>query len=352
MIDGRRPSPRSAPDDMRGRGAGLPALASVRILSDGRAGHEAQALGIAAALGLHAEVRRIAPRPFYAFFAPFGPPDPRDVSVVAPPWPDIVIAAGRRTIPYLRKLRRLSGRRVFTVYLNRPATGPGTADVIVAPRHDGFFAANVVAPITPANRLTPQLLAHLRRAGDPRLADLPRPRVALLVGGDSRHFRYSRASAAALAELAAGLVAQGAGVMATLSRRTPVRVAVALHAALEGAPAFLWDGSGDGDNPYPAMLAEADHIIVTADSVNMVGEAVATGAPVQVFAPSGGSRKIAAYLEALEKHGAVRPWSGALENWSYPPLNSTPMIADAITTAYARFRRTGGRGMSLRRSQE
>ena len=295
-------------------------------------------MGIAEALGLLPEIRRIAPRRLFAALAPFIPADPRDRGVTAPPYPDIVMAAGRRTIPYLRQIKRASRGRVFTVYVNRPATGAGTADVIVAPRHDGFFARNVIAPLTPANRVTPALLTRLREHPDPRLARLPAPRAALLIGGDSRHFRYTPQDAAALAELAKALVAQGMSVMATASRRTPAPVRAALREALAEAPVFFWDGTGD--NPYLSMLALADHIVVTADSVNMVGEAVATGAPVQVFAPTGGARKIGVYLEALAEAGALRPWEGEVETWRYTPLNSTPMIAEHIWLAYARFRRT------------
>jgi hypothetical protein len=309
--------------------------AKLWIISDGFAGHEAQTLGIAQALGLEPQVRRIAPRALFAALAPFAPIDPRDLETIAPPYPDMAIAAGRRTIPYLRRVKRASRGRVFTVYVNAPAVGAGAADLIVAPRHDGYFAANVVAPVTPANRITPALLARLRKDPDPRVAALPKPRVALLIGGDNRHFRFTPADAGALADIARKLAAQGAGLMASVSRRTPAGVATALRAALEGAQCFLWDGTGD--NPYFSMLANADHLIVTADSVNMVGEAAATGAPVHVFAPSGGHPKIAAYLEALEAHGAARPWRGELEEWRYEPLNSTPMIADAIASAYLTF---------------
>ena len=93
-------------------------------------------------------------------------------SPIAPPWPDIALAAGRRALPYLKRLKRASGRAVFTVYVNRPVTGRAAADLIVSPLHDGFFGPNVVTPITPANRASPELLARLRREPDPRVASL------------------------------------------------------------------------------------------------------------------------------------------------------------------------------------
>ncbi|MEF3365392.1 mitochondrial fission ELM1 family protein [Methylocystis sp. 9N] len=316
-------------------GGRLPAATTLRILSDGRAGHEAQTLGIAEALGLSPDIRRIAPRPFFAALAPFGPPDPRDGAAFAAPYPDIALAAGRRTLPLLRRLKRASGERTFTVYVNAPATGRRAADLIVAPRHDALPGDNVVAPLTPANRITLERLAGARAAPDPRLAALPIPRVALLIGGDSRHGAYGAGQIAELEHIAASLLAGGYGVMATASRRTPKALREALKRVLVAPGGFFWDG--EGENPYLSILANADSIVVTGDSVNMVGEAVATGASVHVVAPPRRARRIDAYLGALREAGAIRIWAGALEDWPAAPMNATPAIAHAIAEAYRRF---------------
>src|ERR1019366_2449292 len=96
----------------------------------------------------------------------------------------------------------------------------------------------------------------------------------------------------------------------------------ALRSALGGGPTFVWDGAGD--NPYAQILAHAEAILVTGDSVNMVGEATATGAPVYVFAPSGGDGgKIARYIDALEQAGAVRRFAGRIEPYAYAPIDSS-----------------------------
>ena len=104
-----------------------------------------------------------------------------------------------------------------------------------------------------------------------------------------------------------------------------------VDAATEGAPRILWDGTGD--NPYPSFLAHADMLVVTADSVNMTGEACSTGRPVYVFSPSGGSAKFQRFHEALRAHGATRELPDgfdALETWSYEPLNSAEVIGSEI----------------------
>lgn len=332
-----------SPDDSPSQSAALVAATPIdlRILSDGLAGHEAQTLGIAEALGVVPDLRRVHPRKFYELLAPFGPVDPRETearfgSPIAFPWPDIALGAGRRTLPYLKRLKRISGRKVFTVYVNRPATGARAADLVIAPLHDGLFGRTVVTPVTPANRITPELLARLRLAPDPRIAALPAPRAALLVGGDNRHFKFTPPVATALQEAVRALFAAGYSVMATASRRTPASIIEALKPVLAEGAGWLWDGAGD--NPYFSMLACADIVLVTADSVSMIGEAAATGAPVHIFAPSGKSGKIGDYLARLQSQGAVRPWGGAAERWSYAPVNSTPDIAAAILRAYAIFK--------------
>lgn len=336
MAEAESPLSREAGE---GRGVSthplIPPCTTIRILTDGRAGHEAQTLGVAEALGATPDMRRVAPRALFAALAPFAPADPQDALAYAPPYPDIAIAAGKRTLSALRRLKRDSGGRTFTVYVNRPANGCGAADLIIAPRHDGLRGANVFSPLTPANRITAERLAAARAAPDPRIVALPRPRVALLVGGDSRRVVYGARDIAELTRIAASLLAAGRSVMATVSRRTPAALRDALAQALAATGGFLWDGAGD--NPYLSMLATADAIIVTGDSVNMVGEAVATAAPVHVVPPPGGRGKIAAYLTALRGAGAIRLWRGALEDWRRAPLNATPSIASAVAQAYLAF---------------
>jgi len=111
----------------------------------------------------------------------------------------------------------------------------------------------------------------------------------------------------------------------------------ALRAGIGDAPAFIWAGAGD--NPYGQILAHAETILVTGDSVNMVGEATATGAPVHVFEPSGaGAGKIGRYLDALERLGAVRRFAGRVEPFTYAPIDSSLTIAREIARRFAASR--------------
>jgi mitochondrial fission protein ELM1 len=127
--------------------------------------------------------------------------------------------------------------------------------------------------------------------------------------------------------------------MISPSRRTPQALLAAIDEATKDAPRILFDGNGD--NPYADFIAHADVFVVTADSINMAGEAAATGKPIYIFEPSGGGGKFAKFHSALRTHGATRPLpeTGKLETWTYAPLDSASLIADEIAR---RWRGTGG----------
>lgn len=317
------------------------------VLTDGKIGDEVQCLGIAEALGLNPERRHVAPRGRYAWAMPYGPIDPHEApghagSPLAPPFPDLAIAAGRRAVPYLRALKRASKGATFTVFVKDPYWSRQAMDLIVVPEHDRLRGANIFAAVTPANRLTASVLAAERAAPNLRIAGLPRPRVALVLGGNSQHHRFEKHDIDALAAIALDVAQSGCGLMVTPSRRTPPILLEAIVAALGQLPdtlkrnVFLW--TGEEPNPYAAILANADAIVVTGDSVNMVGEVTATGAPVHVYEPSGGHAKIKVYLDRLQSQGAIRRWRGRLEDWRYQPINATPLIAQEIARRYSAFR--------------
>ncbi len=314
------------------------------IISDGKAGHEALCRGVADALALSVEWKRVAPSGLWKAMAPWGPVAPGERfgqpgSLFAPPWPEIALAAGRTTTPYLRALKRTAGFQTYTVIMMDPRTGPGSADLFWVPEHDKRRGPNVIATLTAPHPLSPARLAALRREAHHALDALPAPRVAVLVGGPNERYRYPPPVIAGLARLVGSLADLGAGLMVTASRRTPPDLVAALEAAIAGTPAVLW--TGEGENPYPQFLARADAFLVTADSINMAGEAAATGRPIYVFAPDGGAAKFDAFHAALEAKGVTRPAPerfSVLEPWSYAPVYAADAIAEEVARRWQRRR--------------
>jgi mitochondrial fission protein ELM1 len=319
-------------------GEGLRVLA----LGSGAAGHEVNVLGVAEALGAPYEMRRVEPRLAFGWTAPFGPIDPKDRasapgSILSPPFPDVVIACGRITVPYIRAIKREGGERVFAVFLQDPRHARAEMDLIWAPVHDALRGANVMTTLTSPHPFSPARISAARAAPDPRIAALPRPRCGILLGGPSRSQHFTAADISRLREVTRAILTQGFSVMATPSRRTPPALTAAVREGLGSAPGFVWDGQGE--NPYLGILALAEALLVTSDSANMVGEATATGAPVHLFDPSGGETfKRAASIDALIRAGTVRRFGGALESFQYCPIDSSGEIAREIARRFVASR--------------
>jgi uncharacterized protein len=318
--------------------AGRVALAgqTAWIISDGKIGHEVQCLGVAHALGLNVEVKRVAPGGLFKLSSPWGPVSPgerfgRTGSAFAPPWPTIAFAAGRLTIPYIRALKRKARLHTFTVILLDPRMPASCADLMWVPAHDKRRGPNVVNSLTSPHGFSETRLAELRSHVPPDIAQLPTPRIAVLLGGPNGEHVFGDHEAERLARALASLSACGASLMISPSRRTPPAFLAAIDAATSGASRILYDGRGE--NPYANFIANADAFVVTADSVNMAGEAAATGKPIYVFEPSGGGAKFARFHEGLRRHGATRPLPEtvtAIDTWSYERLDSAAAIADEI----------------------
>jgi mitochondrial fission protein ELM1 len=116
-----------------------------------------------------------------------------------------------------------------------------------------------------------------------RLAALPRPLIAMLVGGPTVPFAFDARVSAQLCRLAAEIAAAGGTPYLTTSRRTPPAVVDALRAGLPaGAQLFEWTPDS-ADNPYLALLDLADGFIVTGDSVSMMAEVVRAQKPLAIL---------------------------------------------------------------------
>ena len=311
------------------------------LITDGKMGSDRLAEGVAAALGLSADLKHARPRAPFKWLAPLGPADPRDRvgqpgSQFAPPWPDIAIAVGRRSAPSLRAVRSAAKGGCFTVFLLDPRAGTGIADVIWVPEHDSLRGDNVITTPTGPHPFTPARLARLRAHVPPDIAALPRPRIAVLLGGRTKAYPFTDAEHDHLAGSLRALAQSGAGLLVTTSRRTHGDLLDAVVAATASAQRLIY--TGGEPNRYGEFLAHADGFVVTGDSINMTGEAAATGRPIHVFLPAGGRDKFRRFHAGLEARGITRPlpqtwadWAG----WSYDPLDSTGAIAAEIARRHA-----------------
>ncbi len=308
------------------------------VVTDGKAGMENQCIGLAEALGLAPIVKRVKLRSPWKQLSPFlrhglGYAHSRKGDPIAPPWPDLLIATGRASIPASLHIRRESragrGRGTFTVQLQNPVIDTSRFDLVVVPRHDGLTAPNVMTTRGALHRVSAEMLQKEAEKFAPHIAHLPHPRIAVLIGGSNSVYHLTPREMEPLAQQLANLTQSiGGSLMVTPSRRTGAENLAILQNALKDKPAYIWDGQGA--NPYYGMLALADYIIVTCDSVNMVSEACTTGKPVYVIDLPGGSDKFRRFHQSFRDDGLARLFQGKLENYNYPPLNDVQLVADRI----------------------
>ena len=233
--------------------------------------------------------------------------DARSRAQLPPPWPRLVLGIGNRSVPVARWIRRQSGGTTKLVRLGNPRLHPRHFDlVITTPQYRVPDAPNVIR--LPAGISTAPKLEPTREEAE-WLDKLPRPHRLLLIGGETFMWRLDRS---ALADAASTLKQKpGGSVIAVGSARSGKALLDAVAGALSGSEhGLVW-----GRFPrFPLLIADADEIYVTADSVAMISDAVATGRPVGLVLPE---KTLAGRLfYAAAKLGAPVPVRDIRRFWS------------------------------------
>lgn len=320
--------------------------ATVWALTDDRPGNNVQVLGVAEALNWPVDEKAIrytawARLPNVIRGATLAGLTDASREALTGPWPDVVIAAGRRSAPVARWIKRQSQGRTKLVQIMFPGrAGAQDFDVIAVPDHDAKRGVakwkNVVSITGAPNLITSDLLKKESDLWRDRFGSLPRPYIAVVVGGATRRRAFSQVRAFDLGlQVAALAKSTGGSVLLTTSRRTGRGAEAALTQVVpEPRALFLW--GEEGENPYLGFLAIADAIVVTGDSVTMCAEACATETPVYIYAPPHSmSAKHERLHQRLYDLGYARPLGETLETWSHPPLNPSHDIAEAVRRVIA-----------------
>jgi uncharacterized protein len=302
-------------------------------LTDGHAGNRRQAEALATMLDCGKPTEWLleprlpwsvsAPRSFAGADHAFGP---AFADALAQP-PRLAVGCGRQGALATRLLRE---RGSMAVQILDPRIDPRHWNLVVAPEHDRLTGDNVITLLGSLNPVDGPWLARARDAFA-LFADLPQPRTAVLLGGSSSHARFDLAAFEMLAsQLEIPLAREGGSVMVTASRRTPADLIAALRHRYAGRPGLVWCEDADGANPYEGLLAWADRIVCSPDSVNMVSEACATHAPVFVFDPARVSGRPRRFLDSLLALGRIRAMDAHLAPFEVEPLRETARVAALV----------------------
>ena len=266
-------------------------MAEVWLLTDDRAGNVNQLLGIAEALGYPFECKEIrydkwVKLPNFIRGKSLLGLDQKTAENIKAPWPDFVLSAGRRSFPVARYIRKMSGNRTKIIQLMNPGkAGFSEADLVVLPAHDTHAKTqkNVLVVTGTPHRVSRSRLREEKRVWEKVFERYTKKRISVIVGGATKNNPFTSEMAL---ELAKGVRAlEPMSVLVTTSRRTPSDVVQVLKRELP-KPCYFYCYGDKGDNPYFGLLACADEIVVTGDSMSMCSECCATGVPVSVFAPN------------------------------------------------------------------
>jgi mitochondrial fission protein ELM1 len=309
------------------------------ILSDGKTGTEGQAIGLAKALGLDYTLFRLQAKwpwkwlPAWMWIWPLRHVTPDLSEALATSKPDIIIAGGRITAMPTKYLRRKYG--AFTVFILNPYINFKHFDLVICPQHDHLKGDNVIEVVGALHRLTTATLKEGKSNFKEIFSTLPSPRISVLVGGNTRHAKFSEDYVKGLVDHLKTLAAESGGsILMTVSRRTPEECVTVLKQRLgaSGVPFYFWDGQAP--NPYMGMLAWGDTIVVTGDSASMVAEATFTGRPVYIYDVPDNTPKFQALHHQLYTEGYAKPLSQAdgisLKKWKPKRLDELPRIAKLV----------------------
>jgi uncharacterized protein len=304
------------------------AVPAVWVLLGDKVGGNGQLTSLADALGWPYEVKQLryntlnrCPNVFLG--ASILSVDPRRSSPLTPPWPDLVLAASRRSAPVARWIRKQSGGRTRLVHLIHTQAPLHLFDLIVTtPQYRLPDRPNILHNIAPLNRIASERLVAAATQWQPRLADVQRPYTALLVGGNSSVYELDVKTAKLLAQHASTHVRHtGGSLIVSTSPRTPAAAAEALFAALDcPAYGYRWRPN-DTDNPYLGYLALADDFIVTVDSASQLVEACQMQKPVFVFEWPSRVRT------RFRVEGLFRRW---LERYKYQPCDPSQLMPPTL----------------------
>jgi uncharacterized protein len=305
------------------------------IISPGQVGMKAQCRGLAEALGLDYEFKDVKFRAPWRWLPerllagdPFDMLEPESPRL-DPPWPDVAITLGSRCAPIGVAMKRRSGGKVTAIHVQRPAVPPDWLDAVISPWHDGLKGANVIETEAALHYVTQAKLAAAAEEWRPIFAALKRPLAGVILGGSNgwRRYRFSDEAVARIDENLRKLAASGVGLALTTSRRTDANARTKLVATVRELGGFVHDTDAGGANPYLGILALADLLVVTEDSVSMTSEALSTGKPVLVADLDGKSGRIAAFQAEMRRRGRTRAFEGRPEAWTYDPPRDTERAA-------------------------
>ena len=307
-------------------------------ISDDKIGNQKQAQGLAKAVGFKTSNKIISlKQPWRSIPAFFWPPMIMPINEInghrnklIKPWPELIISCGRQSVGIAAVIKRMAGNDITAVHIQNPRVNIAKFDLIAVPEHDNLNGKNIISTIGSLGMVNCQSLKDAAVKYKTRFSHLPRPLIAVAIGGSNSIYTLDKAQILQISSQLKKIATDtGGSLLITVSRRTGIECENILRKELKNIDGEFW--SGDGDNPYLGYLGSADHVIVSCDSVNMISEACATGKPVYIIKmPAKRKNKFEKFHQSLVDKNFSRIFDGNIIDWQYKPLDETARVAKEI----------------------
>ena len=301
------------------------------LLTEGMHGMISQVEGLAKALDLDFIHEKIELNNFWKLFPPKLTPVSSNVyKKVESSDFDVIISCGRKSVIPSIHLKKNSNKRVINIHIQNPKVNFKNFDFIVAPEHDGIEGQNVISTKGAIHYLTESEINENKDYLNSFIKKDERKIWALIMGGPTKYYEYSRENIKAIFENLNNLNKQNSFQLVVIpSMRTPKNI-------IQYAKDYFGENhtviETVDKKAYLSALAISEKIVVTCDSSSMISEAALTGKPIYVanISPKKNDKRFQKFRNLFKELNIIRNLGEEVKIWNYQKLDETNRVASII----------------------
>ena len=301
------------------------------LLTEGMHGMISQVEGLAKALDLDFTHEKIELNHFWKLIPPKLTPISKSVyKKINHDDFDVIISCGRKSVIPSIHLKNTANKKVFNIHIQDPKVNLNHFDFIVAPEHDGIEGQNVISTKGAIHYLTESEINENKDYLNSFIKKDERKIWALIMGGPTKYYEYSRENIKAIFENLNNLNKQNNFQLVVIpSMRTPKNI-------IQYAKDYFGQNhtviETIDKKAYLSALAISEKIVVTCDSSSMISEAALTGKPIYVanISPKKNDKRFQRFRNLFKELNITRILGEEIENWNYQKLDETNRVANII----------------------
>ena len=243
---------------------------------------------------------------------------------------DVIISCGRKSVIPSIHLKNTANKKVFNIHIQDPKVNLNHFDLIVAPEHDAIEGENVISTKGAIHYLTENEISENKDYLNSFIKKDERKIWALIMGGPTKYYEYSRENIKAIFENLNNLNKQNNFQLVVIpSMRTPKNI-------IQYAKDYFGQNhtviETIDKKAYLSALAISEKIVVTCDSSSMISEAALTGKPIYVanISPKKNDKRFQRFRNLFKELNITRILGEEIENWNYQKLDETNRVANII----------------------